>query len=74
MNLTLSMFATPADYWKARAELAEQTLHEVAKELGCECDNEEMLQAIYNLKFPFPSGGDGTGGLTQCDMHEDESY
>ena len=26
--------------------------------------------------FPFPPGGDGVegGGLTQCDMHEDESY
>ncbi|MCM2337608.1 MAG: hypothetical protein NDI59_02720 [Lysobacter sp.] len=26
--------------------------------------------------FPFPPGGDDAegGGLTQCDMHEDESY
>lgn len=34
MELTMSMFATQTDYWKARAELAERTLGEVAGRLG----------------------------------------
>lgn len=34
MELSMSMFATKADYWKARAELAEQTLAAVAERLG----------------------------------------
>lgn len=74
MELTMSMFATQADYWKARAELAETTVLETAKELGCEPDNEAMLKAVHKLRWPFPSGGQGGNGLTQCDMHEDESY
>jgi len=50
MELTMSMFATQADYWKARAELAEKTVEETARELGCENDNEEILLAIAALK------------------------
>ena len=46
----MSMFATSADYWKARAELAEATVHETAHELGCEPDNELMLEAAHGLK------------------------
>jgi hypothetical protein len=34
MELTMSMFATQADYWKARAEQAERTIKEVADALG----------------------------------------
>lgn len=49
MQLTMSMFATQADYWKARAELAEKTVEETAKELGCEPDNESMLKRAYDL-------------------------
>jgi len=30
MELTMSMFATQADYWKARAELAETTVRKTA--------------------------------------------
>lgn len=43
MQLTMSMFATQADYWKARAELAEKTVQETAQALGCDHDNEAML-------------------------------
>lgn len=46
MELTQSMFATSAEYWKARAELAEGTIAELAEELKCEPDNERMLQAV----------------------------
>lgn len=31
MELTMSMFATPADYWKARAEAAEKVLSEIRR-------------------------------------------
>lgn len=34
MELTTSMFATTADYWKARAEQAERTLTQVADTFG----------------------------------------
>lgn len=34
MELTMSMFATQADYWKARAERAEQTLGKIADTFG----------------------------------------
>lgn len=30
MEMTMSMFATPADYWKARAEMSEQSVREIA--------------------------------------------
>ena len=50
MQLTMSMFATQADYWKARAELAESTVTETANELGCEPDNEAMLERAKALR------------------------
>ena len=50
MELTMSMFATRADYWKARADLAEQTMHETAEALGCKPDNEAMLVAARNAE------------------------
>ena len=50
MQLTMSMFATQKDYWKARAELAEKTVEETAKELGCAPDNEAMLKRAHDLK------------------------
>lgn len=53
MELTMSMFATQVDYWKARAELAESTVAETARELGCENDNEAILAAIDAL-MPQP--------------------
>ena len=48
----MSMFATQVDYWKARAELAESTVAETARELGCENDNEAILTVIDALKNP----------------------
>ncbi len=31
--------------------------------------------SVQAIAWPdFPSGGGPSGGLTQCDMHEDESY
>lgn len=50
MELAMSMFATQADYWRARSELAEATVQETARELGCEPDNELMLEAAHGLK------------------------
>ena len=50
MELTMSMFATRADYWKARADLAEQTMYETAEALGCKPDNEAMLVAAKNAE------------------------
>jgi hypothetical protein len=50
MILSMSMFASSADYWKARAELAETTVRETAEALGCEPDNEEMLAAAQNAE------------------------
>ncbi len=50
MELTMSMFATQADYWKARAELAETTVAETAEALGCKPDNEEMLGRVDKLR------------------------
>ena len=50
MELTMSMFASQKDYWKARAELAEKTVEETAKELGCEPDNEAMLHRANDLR------------------------
>lgn len=33
-----------------------------------------VVRAIMAASVPaFPSGGPGGGGLTQCDMHDDES-
>lgn len=49
MELTMSMFANKADYWRARAELAERTVLETAKEMGCEPDNEAMLKRAAEL-------------------------
>lgn len=46
----MSMFATQADYWKARAELAEKTVAETAYALGCEPDNEAMLMQAGRLR------------------------
>ena len=45
MEVSMSMFASSADYWKFRAELAEATVRETADALGCEPDNELMLAA-----------------------------
>jgi len=50
MELTMSMFATQADYWKARAELAETTVRETAEALGCDPDNETILSKIDELR------------------------
>lgn len=32
------------------------------------------IEGLRVLLPDFPSGGGPGGGLTQCDMHEDESY
>ena len=48
MKLSMSMFASSADYWKFRAELAETTVRETAQALGCEPDNEAMLEAAQD--------------------------
>ena len=54
MDLTMSMFATPADYWKARADLAELTVRETAAALGCKPDNEVMLAAAQDaVRYRF---------------------
>jgi hypothetical protein len=50
MELTMSMFATQADYWKARAELAETTVRKTAGALGCVPDNEAMLSKVDELR------------------------
>ena len=50
MELSMSMFASSADYWKFRAELAETTVRETAEALGCEPDNEAMLDAAQHAK------------------------
>ena len=50
MELTMSMFATQADYRKARSGLHEGTVAEVAMELGCEADNEVLLAEIAAMK------------------------
>lgn len=50
MQLTMSMFATQADYWKAVSGLNEGTVAEVASELGCAADNEVLLVEIAALK------------------------
>lgn len=50
MNLTMSMFATHEDYWKARSRLNESIVADVAKELGCERDNEAIIEALAKLK------------------------
>lgn len=34
---------------------------------------DEVKRLRASLRPDFPSGGTGSGGLTQCDMHEDES-
>jgi hypothetical protein len=36
-------------------------------------DNMTSGLVMPAARWPFPSGGEGCGGLTQCDMHEDES-
>ena len=48
MQVSMSMFASSADYWKFRAELAETTVRETAEALGCEPDNEAMLDAAQD--------------------------
>lgn len=50
MNLNESMFATEADYWKVRSHLNESIVADVAKELGCERDNESIIEKIAELK------------------------
>ena len=50
MELTMSMFADSAEYWKVRAEMAEMTVKETAEALGCEPDNEAMLAAADCVK------------------------
>ena len=59
MELTMSMFATQADYWQARAELAEAVVADTARELGCENDNEAILVAIDALKTAQTSPTEG---------------
>ena len=49
MQMTMSMFASSADYWKARAELAEATISELAKEL--ECKPQEIIPDIDFLRL-----------------------
>jgi hypothetical protein len=41
-----------------------------AREAGDAC---AMGFTVQHVGWDFPSGGDAGGGLTQCDMHEDES-
>ncbi len=62
MELTMSMFATQADYWKARAELAERTVVETAKELGCAPDNEAMLIQANRMRTVLQEAVGGMGG------------
>lgn len=50
MELTMSMFATQADYWRARSGLHEGTVTAVAMEIGCVADNEVLLAEIAALK------------------------
>ena len=50
MDLTISMFSTQAEYWKARADLAEATVRETASALGCKPDNEAMLAAAQDAE------------------------
>jgi hypothetical protein len=50
VELTMSMFATQSDYWKARCGLHEGTVYEVAAELNCAEDNEVLLAEIASLK------------------------
>ena len=50
MDLTISMFATQTDYWRARAELAEEAVADMAKDLGCGADNEAILLAVDDLR------------------------
>jgi hypothetical protein len=57
MELTMSMFATQADYWKARAELAETTVRETAEALSCAPDNEEMLRKVDELRAAIAAAG-----------------
>lgn len=42
------------------------------REQGGPCARSFTVQAVGSPDFP--SGGPGGGGLTQCDMHDDESY
>jgi hypothetical protein len=44
----------------------------------CGCTREPaspcaMGFTVEHVRWDFPSGGGEGGGLTQCDMHEDES-
>jgi len=68
MELSQSMFASSADYWKARAELAETTVHETAKALRCEADNEAMLAAVHNLNWAL-----GTPGYEEMATAEEQA-
>lgn len=74
MELTMSMFATQADYWKARAELAEKTVEETARELGCENDNEAILLAIAALKASVEQEREACAKVceTLWDLRDDE--
>lgn len=50
MELTMSMFATQADYWKARAEQAENLVSEVASRLGIGTEARKPEVILSNLK------------------------
>lgn len=39
----------------------------------CQREIDAWVKTVAMLAPAFPSGGEGSG-LTQCDMHEDESY
>ena len=50
MKLTRSMFETPAQYWQARAELAERTVGQVATVLGIGCEARTPNVIIENVR------------------------
>jgi hypothetical protein len=50
MQMSMSMYASSADYWKHYAELLAQTMNETAAALGVEPDNEKIIEAVDALR------------------------
>lgn len=50
MELTMSMFANKADYWKARAEMAERTVEQVADIFGIGADARAHSVILENVR------------------------
>lgn len=80
MELTMSMFATQTDYWKARAELAEKRLAELRAKVFTNGDRKMTMEGrvftasadgfITDQNFDFDAGMQVTGDFVDDEKRQ----